>query len=352
MLMPVNKVLANDWRFILRVAVFSTHNYDRNFLSCANTVLNGGHDLQFFEAKLNEHSAALATGHDAICAFVNDQLGREVLEILAANGIRLVALRSAGFNHVDLEAARDLALAVARVPAYSPEAIAEHTVALILSLNRKTHKAYARVCEGNFALEGLLGFDLYGRTIGIIGTGKIGLSVARIMCGFGCRIIAFDPQRSVELKELGGSYCDMQALLASSDIISLHCPLTPATHHLIDAEAIDQMKPGVMLINTSRGAVVDATALIAGLKAGKLGHVGLDVYEEEGDLFFENLSDKMIQDDVFARLLTFPNVLITAHQGFFTREAMSAIAETTIDNISSYERTGSASYPVSIERLA
>lgn len=336
----------------MRVAVFSAHNYDRTFLIRANTVLNGGHDLQFFEAKLNERSAALAAGHDAICAFVNDQLGREVLEILAANGIRLVALRSAGFNHVDLETARGLGLAVARVPAYSPQAIAEHTVALILSLNRKTHKAYARVREGNFALEGLLGFDLYGRTIGIIGTGKIGLGVARIMHGFGCRITAFDPQRSLELEELGGSYCDMQTLLASSDIISLHCPLTPATHHLIDTKAIDQMKPGVMLINTSRGAVVDATALIAALKTGKLGHVGLDVYEEEGDLFFENLSDKMIQDDVFARLLTFPNVLITAHQAFFTREAMSAIAEATIENISSYERTGSANYPVSIERLA
>ena len=334
------------------MAVFSTHNYDRDFLNRANTTLNGGHDLQFFEAKLNERSAGLAAGHDAICAFVNDQLGREVLEILATNGIRLVALRSAGFNHVDLEAARDLGLAVARVPAYSPEAIAEHTVALILSLNRKTHKAYARVREGNFALEGLLGFDLNARTIGIIGTGKIGLGVARVMRGFGCRIIAFDPQRSSELAALGGSYFNMPELPASSDIISLHCPLTPATYHLIDAKAIDQMKPGVMLINTSRGAVVDATALIAGLKASKLGHVGLDVYEEEGDLFFENLSDKMIQDDVFARLLTFPNVLITAHQAFFTREAMSAIAETTIKNISSYERTGSASYPVSIERLA
>ncbi|MBA2483159.1 MAG: 2-hydroxyacid dehydrogenase [Nitrosomonas sp.] len=336
----------------MRVAVFSSHNYDQEFLNHANTALNGGHNLQFFETKLNGRSAGLAIGHDAICAFVNDQLGREVLEILAANGIRLVALRSAGFNHVDLEAARDLGLAVARVPAYSPEAVAEHTVALILSLNRKIHKAYARVREGNFALEGLLGFDLYSRTIGIIGTGKIGLSVVRIMRGFGCRIVAFDPQRNLELEELGGTYSNMLELLASSDIVSLHCPLTPATHHLINAKAIDQMKPGVMLINTSRGAVVDATALIAGLKAGKIGHVGLDVYEEEGDLFFENLSDKMIQDDVFARLLTFPNVLITGHQAFFTREAMRAIAETTIDNITCFERTGAASYPVSVERLA
>ncbi|GGC05232.1 lactate dehydrogenase [Novosphingobium endophyticum] len=283
---------------------------------------------------------------------MNDQLGREVLEDLAANGTRLIALRSAGFNHVDLEAARSLGLTVARVPAYSPEAVAEHTVALILSLNRKTHKAYARVREGNFALEGLLGFDLCGRTVGIVGTGKIGLAVARIMLGFGCQVLAFDPERNREFEEMGGSYADLPELFANADIISLHCPLTPATHHLIDGKAIDQMKPGVMLINTSRGAVVDAKALIAGLKARKIGHVGLDVYEEEGDLFFENLSDQMIQDDVFARLLTFPNVLITGHQAFFTHEAMTAIAETTIDNISSFEKTGSATYPVSIERLA
>lgn len=336
----------------MKVAVFSSHSYDRDFLEQANRSLEGGHDLTFFEARLTPSSAGLAAGHDAICAFVNDQLGKEVLEVLAANGTRLLALRSAGFNHVDLEAACDLGLTVARVPAYSPEAVAEHTVALILSLNRKIHKAYARVREGNFALEGLLGFDLCGRTVGVVGTGKIGLAVARIMLGFGCKVLAFDPEGDPKLEEMGGRYVGMPELLASSDIISLHCPLTPATHHLIDAEAIDQMKPGVMLINTSRGAVVDAKSLIAGLKAGKIEHVGLDVYEEEGDLFFENLSDQMIQDDVFARLLTFPNVLITGHQAFFTHEAMTAIAETTIDNISSFEKTGSPSHPVSTERLA
>ncbi|WP_188771854.1 2-hydroxyacid dehydrogenase [Novosphingobium endophyticum] len=336
----------------MKIAVFSSHSYDRDFLSRANSSLSGGHELHFFETRLTRGSTGLAAGHDAICAFVNDQLGREVLEDLAANGTRLIALRSAGFNHVDLEAARSLGLTVARVPAYSPEAVAEHTVALILSLNRKTHKAYARVREGNFALEGLLGFDLCGRTVGIVGTGKIGLAVARIMLGFGCQVLAFDPERNREFEEMGGSYADLPELFANADIISLHCPLTPATHHLIDGKAIDQMKPGVMLINTSRGAVVDAKALIAGLKARKIGHVGLDVYEEEGDLFFENLSDQMIQDDVFARLLTFPNVLITGHQAFFTHEAMTAIAETTIDNISSFEKTGSATYPVSIERLA
>jgi D-lactate dehydrogenase len=275
-----------------------------------------------------------------------------VLEILAANGTRLVALRSAGFNNVDLEAARDVGIAVARVPAYSPDAVAEHTIALILSLNRKIHKAYTRVREGNFSLEGLLGFDLCGRTVGVIGTGKIGLCVSKIMLGLGCRVIAFDPKRSPELKALGGSYVDMPELIASSDIISLHCPLTPTTHHLIGAKEIDQMKQGVMLINTSRGAVVDTKALIAGLKAGKIGNVGLDVYEEEADLFFENLSDQVIQDDVFARLLTFPNVLITGHQAFFTHQAMTAIAETTISNISSFEKTGAPTYPISVEKIA
>lgn len=336
----------------MNVAVFSSHAYDREFLKAANTATDGGHRLTFLEARLNDSSVGLAAGYDAVCAFVNDQLGRNVLTELASNGTRLIALRSAGFNHVDIEAARDLGLTVARVPAYSPDAVAEHTVALILTLNRKIHKAYARVREGNFALEGLLGFDLNGRTVGIVGTGKIGLCVARIMSGFGCRIVAFDPQRSTELEEMGGTHVSLAELFAVSDIVSLHCPLTPDTHHLINREAIDQMKPGVMLINTSRGAVVEARALITGLKSGKIGHVGLDVYEEEGDLFFENLSDQMIQDDVFARLLTFPNVLITGHQAFFTHEALTAIAETTIGNISSFERTGSALYPVSVEKLA
>jgi D-lactate dehydrogenase len=336
----------------LRVAVFSSHTYDRDFLNRANTSLDGKHDLNFFEAHLNLASAGLVAGHDAVCAFVNDQLGRNVLEALVAQGIKLVALRSAGFNHVDLQAAHDLGIAIARVPAYSPAAVAEHTVALILSLNRKTHKAYARVREGNFALEGLLGFDLFGRTIGIIGTGKIGLCFAKIMLGFGCQVIAFDPNRSAEFENLGGRYVDMPELFAHADIISLHCPLTPATRHLINQEAISQMKHGVMLLNTSRGAVVDTRALIAALKTGKIGHVGLDVYEEEADLFFENLSDQMIQDDIFARLLTFPNVLITGHQAFFTYEALTAIAETTIENISSFEKTGAAAYSVSVERLA
>jgi D-lactate dehydrogenase len=308
--------------------------------------------MTFLEPRLTAATAALAAGHECVCAFVNDDLGRAVLEKLASQGTRLVALRSAGFNHVDLQAAQELGITVGRVPAYSPNAVAEHTVALILALNRKIHKAYARVREGNFALDGLLGFDLCGRTVGIVGTGQIGVRVGRIMRGFGCEVLAYDPQRNPEFADIGGRYAELPDLLAESDILTLHCPLNPATHHLLDRAAIEKMKPGAMLINTSRGAVVDAKALIAGLKSGKIGSVALDVYEEEGDLFFENLSDKMLQDDVFARLLTFPNVLITGHQAFFTREALTAIAEITIGNIAAFEATGRPLHPVSIEKLA
>lgn len=336
----------------MKVAVFSTKSYDRDFLSAANLASGEPHRLIFLEARLQADTAALSGDAEAVCAFVNDRLDRSTLTALTERGTRLVALRSAGFNHVDLAAAKDLGIAVARVPAYSPEAVAEHTVALILSLNRKIHRAYARVREGNFALDGLLGFDLHGRTVGVIGTGKIGIAVARIMRGFGCHILAADPEPASELSDLGGQYIDLAGLLARSDIITIHCPLTPATRHLIDEAAIARMKAGVMLINTSRGAVIDTSAAIAGLKAGIIGHLGLDVYEEEGDLFFENLSDQLIQDDVFARLLTFPNVLITGHQAFFTAEAMQAIAETTIGNISSFERRGRANHQISVEMLA
>ena len=336
----------------MKTAVFSSREYDRHFLRGANEAAGAGHDLTFFEIRLDSDTAQLAKGQEAVCAFVNDQLDRTVLEKLAADGIKLVALRSAGFNHVDLEAACRLGITIARVPAYSPASVAEHTVALTLSLNRKIHKAYSRVRDGNFALDGLLGFDLEGKTVGIVGTGTIGLVVARILRGFGCRVEAFDPRPSPELEQIGGVMVDLPDLLAGADILTLHCPLTPKTFHLIDSAAIKQMKPGVMLINTSRGAVVDARALISGLKSGKIGSVGLDVYEEEGDLFFENLSDKMIQDDVFARLLTFPNVLMTGHQAFFTREAMTAIAQTTIGNITSFEMTGRADHEVSVEKLA
>lgn len=336
----------------MKVAVYSTKPYDRTFLERANAAQDGPHELRFLEMRLSAETAALSEHCDAICAFVNDTLDREVLTYLKDRGIRLVALRCAGFNNVDLVAARDLGIAIARVPAYSPEAVAEHTIALILSLNRKIHKAYARVREGNFALDGLVGFDLKDRTIGIVGTGKIGICVARIMRGFGCRVLGFDPRHSSEFVEAGAEYVDLLDLFAQADIVSLHCPLTPATHHLVDAEAIATMKPGVMIINTGRGALVEARSLIRGLKSGKIGHVGLDVYEEEGDLFFENLSSTVIQDDVFARLLTFPNVLITGHQAFLTHEALSAIAETTIGNISQFAATGRTDHAVSVEMLA
>ena len=343
---------ASQREYQVKTAIFSTRSYDRTFLDAANAAAQPPHELTYLESRLTPETAPLAEGNEAVCAFVNDRLDAAMLDTLAACGVRLIALRSAGFNHVDLDAARRLELKVARVPAYSPDSVAEYTVALMLSLNRRIHKAYARVREGNFALEGLLGFDMRGKTVGIVGTGKIGLGVAAILRGFGCEVLAHDPYRAEEMERLGGRYVDLPELLARADIVSLHCPLTPNTHHLIDTKAVARMKPGAMLINTSRGAVVDARALIEGLKSGRIGSVGLDVYEEEEDLFFENLSDQVIHDDVFARLLTFPNVLITGHQAFFTKEALTAIAETTIGNISAFENTGAALHEVSVEKLA
>ncbi len=327
----------------MHVAVFSTKPHDRHFLDAAN---RKQHRLSFLDARLSVETAGLAVGMQSVCAFVNDDLGAEVLRQLAQGGVKLIALRSAGFNHVDLDMAERAGITVARVPAYSPHAVAEHTVALVLTLNRKTHRAYNRVREGNFALEGLLGFDLHGRTVGIVGTGQIGEVLARIMTGFGCNIVAHDPQPNAACEAIGVRYVTLPELLASSHIVSLHCPLTPATHHLIDAAAIDRMKPGAMLINTSRGAVIDTRAVIGGLKSGRIGSLGLDVYEEEADLFFEDLSNHIIPDDVFARLLTFPNVLITGHQAFFTEEALTAIAETTIANVTAFEESGRALHEV------
>lgn len=333
----------------MRVAVFSTKPYDRKFLDAANA--GAGHELVYLESRLTLRTVAAAEGAGAVCAFVNDELDGSVLAALLQQGIRLIALRSAGFNNVDLVVARDLGVTVARVPEYSPHAIAEHTAALVLSLNRKTHRAYARVREGNFALDGLLGFDLVGRTVGILGTGRIGAVFARIMTGFGCTILAFDPRRNPDCEAIGVRYVSLDELLAGSDIVSLHCPLTPQTHHMIDAAAVARMREGAMLINTSRGAVVDTRAVIRALKTGRIGSLGLDVYEEEADLFFEDLSDKVIQDDVFARLLSFPNVLVTGHQAFFTAEALRGIAETTLANITGFERQGRAVHEVSVERL-
>jgi D-lactate dehydrogenase len=334
---------------IMKVAVFSSKPYDRQFLEAANGPY--GHELYFFEPRLTADTASLAAGYPAICAFVNDQLDAKVLELLNRSGTRLVALRSAGFNHVDLAAAEDYGIKVVRVPAYSPYAVAEHTVGLILALTRKIHRAYNRVREGNFALDGLLGFDLHGRTIGIIGTGQIGAVVARIMHGFGCHVLAYDPYPNPDLEGSGLQYVPLEQLLAQSDIVSLHCPLTPDTYHLINSQSLRQMKHGAMLINTSRGALLDTAAIILALKSGKVRYLGLDVYEEEEDLFFEDLSDRVLQDDVFARLLTFPNVIITGHQAFFTRNALQAIAETTLGNISAFEKGQPLENEVTTDRV-
>jgi D-lactate dehydrogenase len=334
----------------LRVLVFSTKPYDRKFLDAEN--MHHGHELRYVEARLTSETAILAADAEAVCVFVNDLLGADVLRQLADRGVRLVALRCAGFNNVDLAAAGSLGTRIARVPAYSPFAVAEHTVGMMLALNRRLHRAYARVREGNFALDGLLGFDLNRRTAGIIGTGKIGSVVARILHGFGCQILAHDVRPDPECAAWDVRYVDLPELLAASDIVTLHCPLTPATHHLIDAAALRQVRHGVMLINTSRGALIDTRAVIAALKSGTIGFLGLDVYEEEADLFFEDLSGQVIHDDVFARLLTFPNVLITGHQAFFTEEALTNIAQTTLANVTAFEERGEALHEVSVERLA
>ena len=315
----------------MKVAVFSAKPYDRQFLNTVNQKYD--HELQFFNPNLDEQTVALAQGFEAVCVFVNDRLNRDVIESLSQHGIKAIALRCAGYNNVDLDAAEEFEIAVVRVPSYSPYAVAEHAIALIMTLNRKIHRAYYRVREGNFALNGLLGFDLHERTVGIIGTGKIGRIAGQILHGFGCRVLAYDLKPNREFGEKYGEYVSFEDLLAQSDIISLHCPLTEDTHHLIDDEAIAQMKSGVMLVNTSRGGLVDTQAVIQGLKSKQIGHLALDVYERESKMFFEDLSGEIIQDDVFERLLTFPNVIITGHQAFFTAEALNNIAETTLSNL-------------------
>lgn len=333
----------------MRIVVYSAKPYDRQFLDAA---ARPGMRMQYCEARLSPETVALAEGATAICAFVNDDLSRPVLEKLAEMGVRLIALRCAGFNQVDLATAEKLGLTVARVPAYSPYAVAEHTMALILSLNRKIHRAYNRVREGNFALDGLLGFDLHGKTVGIVGTGKIGAIFARIVVGFGCRLVGHDLRPNPDCEALDMEYVMREELFQTSDILALMCPLTPETRHLIRRETLPLLKKGVMLVNTSRGAIIDTQAAIAGLKDGTIGSLGIDVYEEEADLFFEDLSNDVLRDDVFARLLTFPNVLVTGHQGFFTQEALTNIADTTIGNIESFFRTGRALHAVSTEQFA
>lgn len=318
----------------MRIMLFSSQPYDRDSFSAAS--LPAGCQLSFQHTHLGPDTAALAKDCAVVCAFINDDLSAPVLQQLAAGGTRLIALRSAGYNHVDLKAAQQLGLSVARVPAYSPFAIAEHATALILALNRRIHRAFNRTREGDFSLHGLIGFDLHGKTVGIVGTGQIGAAFARIMAGFGCRLLAHDPYPDRDLQALGVRYLALDEVLQQAQIISLHCPLTPDTRHLINQQSLARLQPGSMLINTGRGALVDTPALIDALKSGQLGYLGLDVYEEEAALFFEDQSDLPLQDDVLARLLTFPNVIITAHQAFLTREALSAIAETTLSNIADW----------------
>jgi D-lactate dehydrogenase len=331
----------------MRVVVFSDKPYWNRFLTEANEAF--GHDLTFIDPALNSQTVALAAGYPAVCVFVNDQVDGAVLRSLRDGGTRVLALRCAGFNNVDLHTAAEVGIKVVRVPAYSPHAVAEHAVSLIVTLNRKIHRAYARVREGNMALEGLLGVDLHSKTIGILGTGRIGEIVGQIMHGFGCRILAHDPFPNEQVRQFA-EYVPLDQFAAESDVISLHCPLTPETYHLVDADWLEQIKPGCMIVNTSRGALIDTQAAIQALKTGRLGSLGLDVYEEEADLFFEDLSDRVIQDDIFARLLTFPNVIITAHQGFFTQEAISQIATTTLANIREFEEGGPLTNEVSAER--
>jgi D-lactate dehydrogenase len=323
----------------MKVAVFSTKAYDRQFLDLENRESQANHELVYFEARLEPKTASLATGFEAVCVFVNDDLGTEILEILAKDGIRLIALRCTGFNNVNLESAAKLGIKVVRVTTYSPYSVAEHAVGLILMLNRKLYRAYNRVRDDNFSLDGLLGFDLRDRTVGVIGTGKIGQIFAQIMAGFGCHLLGYDAYPNENFEKMGNAkYVSLEELWQRSDIISLHCPLLPETQNLINQEAISQMKQGVMLINTSRGKLVDTKAVIEGIKTGKIGYVGIDVYEEEEHLFFEDLSDTIIQDDTFQLLQSFSNVVITAHQAFFTENALKDISHTTIANLTDFEQ--------------
>jgi D-lactate dehydrogenase len=315
----------------MRIAVFSSKSYDREFLTKFNHF--DELELHFFDASLQPETMSLAYGFDAVCVFVNDMLNEKVLTALSENGVIHIALRCAGFNNVDLNGAKKLGLSVSRVPAYSPEAVAEHTIALIMTLNRKLHKAYNRVRENNFSLAGLMGFNLHGKTVGVIGTGKIGRCFINILQGFGCKVVCYDPYPNQRVIEQGAHYVELEPLLNESDIISLHCPLNPQNQHMINHNTIAQMKDKVMLINTSRGGLVDSKAIIGGLKSGKIGSIGLDVYEMESELFFEDRSETIMQDDVFDRLVSFPNVLITGHQGFFTQEALQQIAQISLNNL-------------------
>lgn len=314
----------------MKIACFSTKSYDKEYLSKA---IVAPHSIVFFEESLNPNTVGLLTGFDGICVFVNDKLDNNLLQQIASAGIKAIFLRCAGFNNVAISTATSLGIKVYRVPAYSPYAVAEHAVALVLTLNRKTHKAYNRVKEYNFSIERLHGFDVHGKTVGVIGTGTIGLVFAKIMLGFGCKVIAFDPTESDDAKQLGIQYVALEDVLKQADILSLHCPLNQHTRHMISTKEFSIMKHGAMLINTSRGALIDTKEAIEALKTGALGYLGIDVYEEEEKLFFHDFSESIISDDILMRLMTFPNVLITSHQAFFTHEALTQIAETTYQNM-------------------
>ncbi|MCU5775620.1 2-hydroxyacid dehydrogenase [Erwiniaceae bacterium BAC15a-03b] len=320
----------------MKLAVYSTKQYDRKYLENVNE--SYGFELEFFDFLLNERTAKTAIGCEAVCIFVNDDGSRAVLEELAELGVKFIALRCAGFNNVDLDAAKELGIRVVRVPAYSPEAVAEHAVGMMMTLNRRIHRAYQRTRDANFSLEGLIGFNMHGRTAGVIGTGKIGIAAMRILKGFGMRLLAFDPYPSPQALELGAEYVDIKTLFRQSDVISLHCPLTPENHHLLNASAFEQMKDGVMIINTSRGGLIDSQAAIDALKQQKIGSLGMDVYENERDLFFEDKSNDVIQDDVFRRLSACHNVLFTGHQAFLTAEALTSISQTTLENLRQLEK--------------
>jgi D-lactate dehydrogenase len=321
----------------MKLAIFDTHKFDREAFDAANRRFE--HQIVYFEPRLTQETASLAQGFEAVCAFVNDRVDGATLKLLKGAGVRLVALRSAGYNNADLVAAAELSIPVVRVPEYSPYAVAEHAVALVLALNRKIHRAANRVREWNFSLDGLVGFDLHGKTVGLVGFGRIGRAAAHIFRGFGCRVLAYDAAPDLaQVNALGVELVDLPELYRESDIMSLHVPLVPATRHLIDESALATMKRGVMLINTGRGALIDSRALIKSLKSGHLGSAGLDVYEEEEGIFFRDLSEQVLQDDTLARLLTFPNVLVTSHQGFLTHEALARIAEVTLGNVTAFEK--------------
>jgi D-lactate dehydrogenase len=320
----------------MRVTFFSTQPYDKKSFEEHNKGYR--FSIKYLDVQLNEQTASLAQGAEAVCAFVNDRINADIIKQLTGFGVKILALRCAGFNNVDLQAAKAQNLTVVRVPAYSPHAVAEHAVAMIMTLNRKTHKAYNRIREQNFSLNGLLGFDLYGKTVAVIGTGNIGEVFCRIMKGFGCRVVAFDVRKNETLLREGIEYMALDELLPLSDIVSLHCPLNEHTKYLINNDTIRLMKDSVMLINTSRGGLIDTRTVVKGLKTGKIGSLGIDVYEQEEKLFFRDLSDAIIEDDIISRLSSFPNVLITAHQGFFTNEALTQIAETTLGNLKAFSR--------------